>query len=156
MKRKLILTTAALALAASAQVFAAGPLQRIDVVNLLWNSNASNGVQGLTPTSVLVAFNNGGTKPCFSTTLLFQGSTTLLSGTGQPCSTAVTSITFTPVSGPAGLVYAAPAAYTVNTAYFGTQLYLSNGTDPIFDTTNGAVRSQGSVAVTAQGQFAQN
>lgn len=154
MKRNMLF---AFAILASTQVFAANPVQRIDVVNMLWNPNGTAGAQGLSPTSVVVAFNNGGAKPCFTTTLAFQGSTTVLAGTGQACVAKVTTVTFTPVAGPAGTVYATPGSATnINGAFFTTQLIVGNGTDPQFDATNGAVKTQGVISVTSQGQFAQN
>jgi hypothetical protein len=161
MKRTLILAQAIAIIAVSPHLFASyqnqdtvtAPIQRIDIVNLLWNENATNAVPGLSPTSVLVAFNNGSTKPCFTTTLAFQGAATVLAGSGQACVAAVTSVTITPVAGPAGTVYAAPADTSINGAYYATQMIINDKTDPVFDSTNGAVKTQGTVQVSSQGQY---
>lgn len=156
MKRKLIVANTILAILASTQILAAGPIQRIDVLNMLWNKNATDKVQGLTPTQVVVAFNNGGPKPCFTSTLNYQGAATVYAGVGQPCVNAISSVTITPVAGAAGLVYSAPSAYNINVSHFSTQMIIDNGIDPLFDSTNGAVKTPGTVEVIAQGQFAQN
>ncbi len=160
MKRTLKLAQALFIIMASTQVIASNqiqntnnqaPIQQITVTNMLWNSNATGGVQGLTPTSVTVAFNNGGAKPCFTTTLAFEGLTNVTVGSGQLCGAAVTSVTITPVAGPAGTVYATPSPASINGSYFATQILLGDGTDPVFDTTNGLVKTQGVVNVTMQG-----
>lgn len=156
MKRNLAIIPALLAVLASASVFAASPIQRIDVVNMLWNPNGTGGVPGLTPTSIVVAFNNGGSRACVTTTLAFQGATTVLAGTGQACTAAITSVSITPIAGPAGTVYAAPADIPITNSYYATQIIINNKTDPIFDATNGAVKTAGAVQATVQGQFAQN
>ncbi len=161
MKRTLILAQALLAVTASTQIFAApethtvgaAPIQRIDVVNMLWNQNGTGGAAGLSPTSVVVAFQNGGAKPCFTTTLAFQGATTVLAGTGQACVAAVTSVDVTPVAGPAGTVYATPASVAITSTFYATQVIINNKTDPIFDATNGAVKTQGVAQATVQGQL---
>jgi hypothetical protein len=109
------------------------PVQRIDVVNMLWNPNSTGGAAGLTPTSVVVAFDNGGAKPCYSTTLAFEGAATVLAGTGLPCATAIASVSVTPVAGPAGAVYAAPTAYATDPNFYASQLVLTNATSPVFE-----------------------
>lgn len=139
----------------SSQVQALAPIQRIDVVNMLWNPNGTGSVAGLTPTSVVVAFNNGGSRPCFSSTLLFQAGVTVLAGTGQPCVAAITTVTVTPVAGPGGLVYAAPSPISITGSYYSNQLIITNLTDPVFDTTNGAVATPGAAQVIIQGQYAE-
>jgi hypothetical protein len=40
----------------------------------------------------------------------------------------------------------------VNGAYFTTQMLVENGTDPVFDTTNDVVTSQGVMQITTQGK----
>lgn len=131
------------------------PVQRIDVVNMLWNPSATGGAAGLTPTSVVVTFNNGGSRPCFTSTLLFQAGVTVLAGTGQPCVAPVTTITVTPVAGPAGLTYAALTGVSINSAYYSSQYIVTNQTAPVFDTTNGAVATIGAAQVVVQGQYAE-
>src|SRR5438445_5608750 len=153
MKRKAFFARVLLAVLASTQVYAVTKIQRIDVVNLLWNQNGTSGIPGLTPTSVVVAFNNGGAKPCYTNTLSFQGATTVLAGTGQVCIAAVTSISVTPVAGPAGTVYAAPSNFAITGSYFATQIIINQLTAPTFDSTNGSVVTQGTVQATIQGQF---
>jgi hypothetical protein len=152
MKRTLI--PAAIAILASSLTFAANPIQRIDVVNMLWNPNGTSGVAGLSPTSVIVAFNNGGVKPCSTTTLAFQGAVTVLAGTGQACVAAITSVTITPVAGPAGTVYSALPDTPITSSHYTTQIMINNKIDPIFDSTNGAIKTQGVAQTIAQGQLA--
>lgn len=153
MKRTLTLTAIVTTVFASSLTFAIAPLQRIDITNMLWNHNATDRAQGLTPTSVTLSFRNGGAKPCFTTNVAFQAGATVLSGTGQPCVAAITSISVTPIAGPAGAVYAAPEDIQINASYFVTQIILSNKNDPIFDSTHGGIKTQGAVQVTTQGQF---
>lgn len=156
MKRMLILS---LSILISGKIFAvdqltksgtASPIQEITVSNMLWNQNATGGLPGLTPSSIVVAFKNGGAKPCYSTTLAYKSAITILVGTGQPCVAAVTTISVTPVMGPAGTVYAVPSDIVVNGIYYMNQILISNGTDPLFDTTNGTVKTQGAVQATVQ------
>ena len=153
MKHKFKIANALLAIVVSSHAFAAAPIQRIDVVNMLWNQNATAAAPGLTPTSVLVAFHNGGGTPCFTTTLAFQGSTTVLAGTGQTCVAAITTVSVTPVAGPAGTVFATPSAVAITSTYYASQIIVNNKTDPIFDATNGAIKTQGVVQATVQGQL---
>ncbi len=136
---------------ADAQISKSSSIQEITITNTLWNEHATGGAAGLTKTSIIAAFNNGGNTPCFTTTLAFDGSTTIQVGIGQPCVAAVTSIAITPVAGPAGTVYAAPANVTIDGSNFATQIVVADGTDPVFDTTNGAVKTQGVILVTSQG-----
>ena len=131
------------------------PIQQISVTNMLWNANGTGGAPGMTQTSVVVAFNNGGSHPCYTTTLAFEGYYNLSVGTGLSCVAAVTSVSFTPVAGPAGAVYTAPTNTSINGSYYTSQLIVSDNTDPVFDTTNGAVNTAGTVAVSYQGQFSQ-
>jgi hypothetical protein len=130
------------------------PIQQVNVTNMLWNANATSGVPGITPTSIVANFYNGGTKPCFTITIAFKGSTTVQAGTGLPCVTAITSVSFTPVAGPVGAVYTTPPDTAINGSYYTTQLIVQNGTDPVFDTTNGAVKTEGVVSISSHGQLA--
>lgn len=152
MKRKLLGSSVIFSMLASTFVIAA-PIQRIDVVNTLWNPNATGGAQGLTPTAVTLSFNNGGAKPCFVITIPFDGATTAYAGTGQSCVAKISSVSIAPVAGAGGTVFAAPADVVINPAFFETQITLSDQTDPVFDTTNGSVKTQGVVKVTTQGDF---
>ena len=127
-------------------------IQQISITNMLWNPNGTGGAAGLTQTSVVAAFNNGGSHPCYTTTLAFQGFINVQVGTGQACVAAVTSVSLTPVAGPAGTVYAAPSDVSINGLYFTNQIITDDNTDPVFDTTNGAVKTQGTVHVAYQGQ----
>ena len=152
MRRMFIRVQVLLALLVCFPAFAsASPIQQIYVSNMLWNQNATAAAQGLTPTAVVVAFHNGGASACFTTTLAFQGATTILVGTGQPCVAAVTTVSMTPVAGPAGTIYATPTAAAVPGANYSTQILIDNKTDPIFDTTNGKISTQGAVQATIQG-----
>jgi hypothetical protein len=160
MKRIFLSAQILLAIVAMNQTFAqnnsahrgVSTIQQINVTNVLWNPNGTAGAPGMTQTSVLVSFHNGGAKPCFTTTLAYDGMTTVLVGSGQACVAAVTSVSFAPVAGPSGNVYAAPTDVTIDGSYFVTQMLIDNGTDPVFDTTNGLIKTQGVVQVTSQGQ----
>ncbi|CEG56356.1 hypothetical protein [Legionella fallonii] len=123
------------------------PMQRIDVVNLLWNS-AVGGNGGLTNTAVTLSFYNGASKPCFTTTLQFQGAVTVWSGVGQNCVAPVTDIAITPIAGPIGLVYQAPADSIISTSYYSTQLVVGQFTAPVFDPTNATLMAPGTVLAT--------
>ena len=132
----------------------ANPNQRVDVVNMLWNPNATNGVPGVTQTQVNVAFNNGGAKACQNANLLFEGAVTVLSGVGQVCVAPITSVTVTPIAGPVGLVFAAPGSnFPITSTYYASQFIVTDGGDPLFDATNGTVKTAGTIALTSQGQF---
>lgn len=149
MKKNKVNYTALFLLSISTNLFALAnaPIQRIDVVNLLWN-NTAGGDGGLTNTSVTVAFNNGGVKPCFTTTLPFQGAITVSAGIGQACVAPINDIAITPLAGPIGLVYQAPASAAITTSYYSTQLVIEQFTAPIFDPTNATLLSPGSVIAT--------
>ncbi len=149
MKRNWKIYTALSILSISTNLFALAnaPIQRIDVVNLLWNS-AVGGNGGLSNTAVTVAFNNGGLKPCFTTTLPFQGSITVWAGIGQTCVAPINDIAITPIAGPLGLVYQAPADSTITTTYYSTQMVIGQFTAPVFDPTNATLLSPGSVLAT--------
>ena len=149
MRRNWMVYTALSIMSISTNLFALGnaPIQRVDVVNLLWNS-AAGGNGGLTNTTVTVAFNNGGVKPCFTTTLPFQGAITVLAGIGQACVAPVNDIAITPLAGPIGLVYQAPADATITTTYYSTQIVIGQFTAPVFDPTNATLLSPGTVLAT--------
>lgn len=128
------------------------PVQRIDVANLLWN-NVIGGNGGSTKVAVIADFANGGSIPCFSTTLASQGSITVWAGQGQPCTTAITSVTITPLDSPSGLgtVYQAPPDTPINTSLYSTQLSVIQNTAPVFDPENGALISPGTSTTTTVG-----
>jgi hypothetical protein len=158
MKRKLLLAVhTLLAVTTTTSLFAAPtPTQQIDVVNMLWNTNATSGAAELTQTSVIVAFNNGGAKPCATSVVAFQGVTTVLAGAGQACVAPITSISLTPVTGPAGLIYSAPADTTISGTLYATQIIVDGKTDPVFNATNGSVTTPGTVQVTQQNKLKQD
>jgi hypothetical protein len=145
------------------------PVQRIDVINMLWNPTA--GATGLTPTSVLLKFfpKSNSSTPCFTVTLPFEGSSTFFAGTGFACTTAVGSMSVTPVANPVlgtTAVYAPIASYTLVSAAapspgtdggaFSTQLMIEqkagtgSGTAPVFNTANGTLTTPGTAVVTEQ------
>jgi hypothetical protein len=151
--KKWMIITVLFSFFASINLFAANtPIQRIDVVNLLWNS-AIGGSGGVTPTSVQVVFQNSNPKPCLTTTLPFQGAITVWAGIGQTCVTPVTSVTITPVASVSSPVpvYVAPANPTtsISSTYYSTQIMVSQNIAPIFDPNAGALLSVGVFQVTA-------
>lgn len=149
-----IVTHALLGILVSTKLFATAnaPIQRIDVVNMLSN----NGSQ-VTQTSVVLAFENGGSTPCFTTTLAFQAATTVWAGTDQACGAGITGVTISPVAGPAGIVvYNAPTPPTLNSSLYSTQMIISQNTAPLFDASNGLIIAAGTAQVTTLSQLAKN
>jgi len=133
----------------------AATLQQFVIVNQLSNPNATNGVAGQTSTAVLINFYlSGGGAPCQSLTLNYNNSTTVSTGTGFSCTTAVTSITFTPVASAVGTTYAALSPFTPTVGKFITQISINehsgSGNDPVFDTTNGLTVTPGTAAISTQ------
>lgn len=150
MKRKWLIILALLAPITSVNLFAANaPIQRIDVVNILGNSSG-----GVTETPVVLSFDNGGSAPCFTTTLAFQGATTLWAGIGQSCVSAVTSLTVTPIAGSgSGTVYVAPPISTINNTFYSAQITIAQNTPPQFDPSDGSITTAGTVLVTTVSHF---
>lgn len=118
------------------------PIQRIDVTNLLWNSNAG-GDGGLTDTAVTIDFFNGDATPCYSKTLAFQEAITLFAGATQPCTTPINEIAITPLSSATGLVYLAPSNATINTELYFAQLEVNQLAAPVFDSSNATLLAPG-------------
>jgi hypothetical protein len=101
---------------------------------------------------VLVSFVSGtSTFPCYSTELAFQNILTVWAGIGQKCTTAITSVTITPIAEPGGIgvVYQTPNTFVVNGSFYSTQITINQGTAPVFDPINGAIISTGTVNVTS-------
>lgn len=136
-------------LIASTNLFALAnaPIQRVDVVNQLWN-NLAGGDGGLTNTAVILTFNNGGLSPCFTTTLAFQASITVLAGIGQACVSPVTDITITPLETAIGLVYQMPPDITLYAQYYSSQILISQLSPPVFDPANATILAPGSTFTT--------
>lgn len=136
-------------------------LQQIQIANMLYNQDATGANPGLTTDPVLVKFfTNGSANPCYSATVPFQGAIAVTSGTGQACSAAITTVSFTPVaSAVVGTIYNAPTNATLTSEYT-QQLLIQQTTKsgntsygPIFDTTNGLVTTPGSVTIDTQSHF---
>ncbi len=145
MIKKWILCISLFALTASTNLFALAnaPIQRIDVVNLL--SNNIGGSSGLTDTNVVLAFSNGGSTPCFTTTLAFKAAVTVLAGIGQACVAPISDIAITPLAAPIGLVYVAPTDPSITTGFYSSQMVISQLTPPVFDPSNGTLLATGTV-----------
>lgn len=145
--KKWIVSIALLTITAIPQLFARAnaPIQRIDVVNLLSNGG------GVTQTSVVVAFANEGSLPCFTATLAFRGTITVWAGTGQACVNPITDVTITPIaaSSEVPVVYEPPPLVSINATLYSTQLLINQNTAPIFDTTNGTLIATGTILTTA-------
>lgn len=118
------------------------PIQRIDIANLLSNGG------GISSTAVSLEFTNGGSTPCFTTTLPYQGVITVWAGMGQACTTAITNLTITPLAGDFGVIYNPPNPLTISNSPYLTQITISQNTAPTFDPTNGTLLSTGTVATT--------
>lgn len=136
----------------------AGLLQQIQIANMLYNQDATGSNPGMSTTAVLVkGFTNGASTACFTATIGYQGSISFATGTGQTCTTAVTTVTFTPVATAiVGIAYTAPATVTLNNS-FTQQLLIeqtpmsgSTSYGPVFDTTNGTVATPGTITIDVQ------
>lgn len=135
--------------------------QQIQVANMLYNQDATGANPGMSPTSVLVkGFVSGSGTACYSATIPFQSSISITTGTGQACSTAIATMTFTPVAiATVGTAYTAPATLTLSNNF--TQQLLIQQTPkagavsfgPVFDATNGVVVTPGTVTVSVQADF---
>lgn len=121
------------------------PIQRLDIVNLLWNDVAA--IPGITDTAVQISFYNGESVPCLTTTLAFQAAMTLWVGIGQTCVKPIHEITVTPVANPE-VIYDPAVTSTISSGYYATQVTVSQNSPPVFDPTNGAVLAAGSLKTT--------
>lgn len=139
----------------------AANLQQFNVANTLHNQDATGGAVGQTGTSVTVSFwTNGASSACYTTTIAYNGSTTVTTGTGNPCAAAVTTIKFAPVaSTQVGTLYTAPSNFTPTVGQFLTQIDIVQTPElaspltsygPVFDATNGLVVTPGTVTISAQ------
>jgi hypothetical protein len=150
--KKIFIAKAMIMLVFTASTFASGltkptpPIQRIDIVNMLWNTTA--GSAGATKTAVTIDLSIDGINPCLSMTLPVLSTTTVLAGTGESCSTSVKFVQITPIAGASGVVYATPSALTLAPEKFSAQLIITEGTAPIFHPANGTILSQGTVTIT--------
>jgi len=145
-KKKWTITGAFMAMIALPPLFATtnAPMQRIDVINLLWNG--AGGTKGISQSAVTVSFENNSPTPCFTSTLAFQGSMTVWVGVGQHCVTPVTSITITPIArSDIGLVYDTPATINISNSLYSAQILVSQNIAPVFDPFNGAILSTGTL-----------
>lgn len=126
------------------------PIQRIDIVNNLWNS-ALGGSGGQTQTSVKIELDNGSPSPCFTKILPFQGDITVYAGIGQSCINKVVAITVTPYLGPGTLTpsYDVPAGPSaINNTQYLTQIVISQNSAPVYDAINGSLIMKGTVLTT--------
>lgn len=152
MKKKMV-PYAIFTLIVSSNLFASpgAPIQRIDVTNLLWNTTSSK-----TQTAVVLTFDNGGSAPCFTTSLNFQGTMTLLAGADYACNTPIKSVTITPSMGTIGMIYDGPITNIISSGFYLTQINISQNTSPVFDPSNGAIDSTGTMRLTTTTQLTKN
>ena len=78
----------------NAQAAATAPIQRIDVINLIGTAAAPT----LQSPAVVKFYVSGGSAPCYTATLPYEGSATFFAGTGLACSAAVASMVVTGTS----------------------------------------------------------
>lgn len=136
-----------LLVSSSVFAFANAPVQRIDIVNNLWNELAG-GDGGQTRTSVKIELDNGDASPCFTKIMPFQSNITVYAGIGQLCVNKVVAITITPDSGPGTLEpsYNPPATPTaIDSDLYLTQIAISQDTAPVYDVINGSLVTMGTV-----------
>lgn len=123
------------------------PVQRIDMANLL--------TTGAIGSSVTLAFNNGQTSPCSIIQLKYHETVTLWAGTGQPCLTAISSVTVMPIdNNDVGTIYQTPAApIMINENLYSTRLIITQNIAPLFDGINGAIITPGTIQTGVVSQF---
>jgi hypothetical protein len=148
MMKRMVIQAFLIGLTSTSLIAANAPIQRVDVFNTLWNS-AAGGNGGATLTSVQVSFENGGTTPCFTTTLAFGSSTSVWAGQGQACVEPITLATITPLASPLGIgqIYDTPPTTTINSSFYFTELTINQGTAPTFSSINGDLLTTGTVSV---------
>lgn len=152
MKKKWMISQTLVLILISSSVFAIAnaPIQRIDIINNLWNSLAG-GSGGQTQTSVKVELDNGSPGPCFTKILPYQSAITVYAGIGQSCINKVVAITVTPYSGPGTLSpsYDPPGTpQAINSSLYLTQIAISQNTAPVYDSINGSLLMKGTVLTT--------
>lgn len=152
MKKVLALAIGVFGISSAAHA-ATAPVQRVDVVNLLAHSKSAPGVTA-SPVTVKFFTSTSATTPCATSTLPYDGATSIFAGTGLACTTAITNISVTPLVGPGNIVaYSALTGSGGNftaTGKFSTQLEIIEGTAPTFTAANGALASAGTVSITQQ------
>lgn len=128
--------------------------QVIQIVNFLANTGIAS--PGMTPTSVkLEFFNNASGKPCWTTTLAYQGDFTIRTGTGQNCSTPIHTITVTPIVVATLLqTYDGPVDVTIDITKYSNQITLQQNNAPVFSAQSGLVTTPGTITSSIQAQVA--
>lgn len=114
------------------------PIQRIDVVNMLGSGGSVS--------SVVVSFSTGVATPCVTKTLPYLGAMTVWAGTGQACTTPITSVIITPVVVSGNAIYGTtPVLTSVNNTLYSTLITINQATAPAFDPSNGALLIPGTL-----------
>lgn len=127
--------------------------QSIQVVNLLANTLLPD--PGMTPTSVLIRYYNGGSEPCWSNTLSYQDDVTIHAGPTQGCLNKVFKVTITPMLVAGKLeTYQGPITVDIDTTKYANQITIHQERAPVFDIQSGLVSSPGTIKAKIQAQFA--
>lgn len=148
MKNKWVLTFTTMLVAANLAAATSIPIQRIDIANIV--------TTGAVGSSIMLAFNNNDIAPCATSVLAFQDMTTIWAGSGQACSTAITSITIIPIDAETsiGAIYLTPATpVMINERAYSTRLIITQNTAPVFDSINGALVTPGTIQTGVSSQF---
>lgn len=132
-----------------------GYLQTVQIINFLSNTALTN--QGMTPTAVTIKFfNDTSGKACWTTTLAYQADFTLHSGLGQNCPTAITSLSVTPILVSNVLqTYSGPYTINLDMTKYAYQINIVQDVAPVFESTNGLVKTPGTITAQLQMQVKQ-
>lgn len=154
---KKIFTTFTIVSSLATSVFAADYggnnfTQSIQVVNLLANHTLSD--TGMTPTGVLIKYFNGGSSPCWSTTLNYQNDATIHAGPTQGCQAKVNMIEIMPLLVADKLkTYQGPIKINIDTSKFASQITIIQEQGPLFDIKTGLVTTPGTFQTRVQAQL---
>lgn len=120
--------------------------QAIHVMNLAANMDLSN--VGMTPTTIIVKYFNGGRDACWWDKLDYQQDITIHAGPTQGCVDKVTRVTIEPVAVLDKLqVYDNMLTVTIDPMNFSNQLVVKQEKAPLFNKDNGLVLEPGKIKV---------
>lgn len=156
MKKNIIVSSIFLSLAFSAPAFAIMDAQDLDlkaeytqsihIVNLLANTGLSD--SGMTATPVIVKYYNGGSNPCWTTTLNFHQDTSAHAGPGLGCVAKINQVVIMPLVVADKLkTYTGPSTVSIDTSKYSTHLTIIQSQAPVFDSQSGLVANSGSINI---------
>lgn len=120
--------------------------QSIQIINLLANINLSD--PGMTPTSVIIKYYNGGSNPCWASALNYQEDTTVHAGPWLGCIEKINEIVIDPVLVANKLkTYENQLRVSINGDKYSHQLTIMQEQPPTFDIKTGLVARPGTMLV---------